>query len=188
MEWRKILERRTVRFFEQKMPQEPDLRAMLEAARTAASASNAQVLRYMVIRTPDLSEKIFHCSAFAGRVKPRRNPVWGKNAALTYMAILAPEGKGEADAGAAIQSMMFAAWERGLGCCWIGAFDHAEADRLLTPPAGLHVRYLLAVGYPAELLPVREDIPANGDPGYYLDDEDRLHVPKFTVNALTVWK
>lgn len=188
MEWRDLLARRTIRFFRQEMPKEDDLRAMLEAARCASSAANAQVLRYMVIRSPELAEKLFCCTAYAGLVKPRRSPVWGVNAARVYFAVLAPPERGEADAGAALQSMEFAAWDRGLGCCWVGAFDHAEADRLLAPPEGLRTRYLMAVGYPAELLPVRDDIGADGSPAYYLDADDRLHVPKFTADALTVWK
>ena len=59
---------------------------------------------------------------------------------------------------------------------------------LLDPPEGLQVRYLLAVGYPAELYPVQEDITLADKPDYYLDAEDRLHVPKYTVDALTEWK
>ena len=188
MEWRELLNRRTVRFFRQEMPKEDDLRAMLEAARCASCGANAQVLRYMVIRTPDLAEKLFHCTAYAALVKPRRSPVWGVNAARVYFAVLAPPGRGDADAGAALQSMEFAAYDRGLGCCWVGAFDHAAADRLLAPPEGLETRYLMAVGYPAEPAPVRDDIGADGKTAYYLDADDRLHVPKFTVDALTVWK
>ena len=99
-----------------------------------------------------------------------------------------PAGKAEADAGAAVQSMEFAAYDSGLGSCWIGSFDHAKVNELLAPPEGLQVRYLLAVGYPAELYPVQEDIGIDGDPAYYLDEEDRLHVPKYTVEALTSWR
>ena len=110
------------------------------------------------------------------------------NAPLTFIAVLAPAGRAEADAGAAVQSMEFAAYDSGLGSCWIGSFDHAKIQEMLMPESPLQVRYLLAVGYPAELYPVQEDITRDGDPAYYLDEEDRLHVPKYTVDALTVWK
>lgn len=188
MDFADLLKRRTIRFFRQEPVPETELRKMLDAARQASCGANAQVLRYMVIREPELAEKIFHCTAYAAKVQPRRNPVWGVNAPQTFIAVLAPAGKAEADAGAAVQSMEFAAYDSGLGSCWIGSFDHAKVNELLEPPEGLQVRYLLAVGYPAELYPVQEDITIEGDPAYYLDEEDRLHVPKYTVEALTSWR
>ena len=144
MDFMELLERRTIRFFRQEPVPEADLRKMLDAARRASCGANAQILRYMVIRDPELVEKVFYCTAYAGKVKPRRSPVWGVNAPLTFIALLAPEG--------------------------------------------LQVRYLLAVGYPAELYPVQDEIGPDGNPDYYLDAEDRLHVPKYTVDALTEWK
>lgn len=188
MDFMELLERRTIRFFRQEPVPEAELRKMLDAARRASCGANSQVLRYMVIRTPELAEKIFYHTAYAGKVKPRRSPVWGVNAPQIFIAVLAPEGKAEADAGAAVQSMEFAAHDSGLGSCWIGSFDHGKVNELLAPPEGLQVRYLLAVGYPAELYPVQEDIGLDGDPAYYLDDQDRLHVPKYTVEALTSWR
>ena len=188
MDFMELLERRTIRFFRQEPVPEAELRKMLDAARRASCGANAQILRYMVIRDPELVEKVFYCTAYAGKVKPRRSPVWGVNAPLTFIAQLAPEGRGEADAGAAVQSMEFAAHDSGLGSCWIGSFDHAKVNELLDPPEGLQVRYLLAVGYPAELYPVQEDITLADKPDYYLDAEDSLHVPKYTVDALTEWK
>ena len=188
MDWNELLKRRTVRFFKQIMPEEEALRAMLDAARCASSAANRQVLRYQVIRTPDLAEKIFRCTAYAALVNPRRSPDWGGQAAQVYIAVLAPAGQGEADAGAAIQSMEFAAWNRGLGCCWVGAFDRKKVQNLLQISAPLEVRYLVATGYPAEPEPVREDVESGESTAYYLDDGHCLHVPKYTVDAVTVWR
>lgn len=188
MEFADLLKRRTIRFFTQEPVKDGDVRKILEAARCASCGANAQILRYMAIRTPELAEKVFHCTRYAAKVQPRRNPVWGVNAPTMFIAVLAPPGRGEADAGAAVQSMEFAAHDCGLGSCWIGSFDHPEVDALLMPGEGLQVRYLLAVGYPAERYPVQEDIAMGDKPDYYLDAEDRLHVPKYTVDALTVWK
>ena len=36
-------------------------------------------------------------------------------------------------------------------------------------------------------MPVNIYIDADGNPAYYLDDNDTLHVPKFTVDAITEW-
>ncbi|MBQ7394887.1 MAG: nitroreductase family protein [Lentisphaeria bacterium] len=188
MDFAELLKRRTIRFFRQEAVPEAELCKLIDAARVASCGANAQLLRYMVIRTPELAEKIFYNTAYAAKVQPRRNPVWGVTAPQTFIAVLAPEGKAEADAGAAVQSMEFAAYNSGLGSCWIGSFNRGAVQELLTPPAGLQVRYLLAVGYPAEAHPVQEDIGLDGDPAYYLDEQDRLHVPKYTVEALTSWR
>ena len=91
-----------------------------------------------------------------------------------------------ADAGAAIQSIEFAAWERGIGCCWLGSFVPDQVAALVDFPDPERLIYLVALGYPAES-PVSEDIPAAGDPKYYLDGQDVLHVPKFTAEALLTW-
>ena len=45
---------------------------------------------------------------------------------------------------------------------------------------------MVALGYPAED-PVLENIPADGNVKYYLDGQDRLHMPKYTADALLTW-
>ena len=91
-----------------------------------------------------------------------------------------------ADAGAAIQSMQIAAYEKGLGCCWLGAINREKLHGLLGLQEKQEVFFLLAVGVPAEQ-PVSEDITNPEDVKYYLDDNNRLHIPKLTVDAITRW-
>ena len=184
MDFKDLLKRRTIRFFRQEPVPETVLRKMLDAARQASSGANAQVLRYMVIREPGLVEKVFHCTAYAAKVQPRRNPVWGVNAPLTFIAVLAPAGRAEADAGAAVQSMEFAAYDSGLGSCWIGSFDREILEKSISQPEGQTALYIVAFGVPDES-PVLERIGKDGDPKYYLDDTDVLHVPKYTVESVT---
>jgi hypothetical protein len=43
---------------------------------------------------------------------------------------------------------------------------------------------VVAVGYPAEE-PQYKDISLNDDQSYYLDDNKRLTVPKYTVDVVT---
>ena len=112
-----------------------------------------------------------------------------KTAPVAFLVMLAEDTSGKhiyADAGAAVQSIQFAAWERGIGCCWLGSFKPEKVAELLNLKDPAKIIYLIAVGYPAEN-PVTEDIDADGNPAYYLDDNDTLHVPKFTVDAITEW-
>ena len=89
-----------------------------------------------------------------------------------------------ADAGAAIMSMSFQALEEKLGTCWIGAFNAKEVANILETDKSEELLYLLAVGHPAEN-PVEDEISANESVAYYVDEFDTLHVPKYSVEAVT---
>ncbi len=190
MKWSELLQRRTVRRFDQKEVPEKALRRMLNAARLASCGGNFQHLRYLVIRRPELARLVFNETSYGGHVRPGRTPHWGVDAPQVFIAVVAPANPGTtiiADAGAAVQSMEFAAFDQGLGSCWLGAFDRARVTRLLQLPVDRELLFLLAVGYPAES-PVAEDIPAGAPTKYYLDGSDVLHVPKYTVDAITEWR
>ena len=180
--------RRTIRFYQQRPVEKEKLFNLIEAARMAPSAANAQPLRYVVVMQPELVAKLFAVTKWAGRVTPRRTPQAGVNAPPVFLAITCKANTDpQVDAGSAIAHLVLSAYAQGLGCCWIGAFDHAAADLILGLSENVRTLYLVAVGYPAEK-PVRDDIPATGNVGYYLDNDDILHVPKYTVDALTEWR
>ena len=50
---------------------------------------------------------------------------------------------------AAIQNLMLAAWDRGLGTCWIGAFSEDEVKSAVVLPAEVRPVALVTLGYPA---------------------------------------
>ena len=181
-------QRRTIRSFVQREIPEESLRKLIDAARMSSCASNMQRLRYMVIRKKDILEKLFPLTAWAGRVKPKRTPVWGENSPAVFIAVISNDGNNpllHADAGAAIQTIQLAAWEIGIGCCWIGSFDHEKSAELLNISGSQQILYLIALGYPAEN-PVSENA-IGGETKYYLDDNNILHVPKLSVDEITVW-
>ena len=89
-----------------------------------------------------------------------------------------------ADAGAALQSIEFAATDAGLGCCWLGAIDRDEIRKIVN--CG-RIVYLAAVGYPAES-PRSVDIPATQSCAYYLDENGTLTVPKLNLKDILIWK
>lgn len=184
--------RRSVRRFRQLAVPEPALRKMIDMARRGSCGGNRQLLRYIVVRTPETVRNLFEQTAWAALVKPRRTPRWGKDAPLCFIAVTAPAANAgipivHADAGCAIQSMQLAAFAQQLGCCWIGAFNQTEAARILELPPERAVLYLLAVGFPAEE-PVFEEAPVPEMVKYYLDDEDRLHVPKLRIDDVAQWR
>jgi nitroreductase len=185
-----IKKRRTVRKFKQDKLDKSILKELLECARLAPCGGNSQRLRYIVINTPELVDKIFELTAWAGHVKPNRNPIPGESAPISFIAVCAPDanaGISHADAGAAVQNILLKAVELGLGACWIGAFNKAKAEEILEISEDKKMLYLVALGYPDEE-PVQEDIKINESTKYYLDGKDVLHVPKFAVNEITEWR
>ncbi|QSH41628.1 nitroreductase family protein [Lentisphaerota bacterium ZTH] len=191
MEFQEVAkERRTIRRFKQVQVLDKDLTHMIDVGRRVSCAANMQLLRYTVLQNKSIVKQIFETTAWGGFVTPRRTPEFGKNAPLTFIAVCTLGESTEtvhANAGAAIQAMQYAAWDVGLGCCWIGAFNKQRASEILEVPPESHLLYLLAVGYPDEE-PVQDDIDLNDSPKYYLDDNDVLHVPKYKVEAITEWR
>lgn len=180
--------RRTIRRFKQIPLPDEDLRHLADMARYSSCASNKQPIRYVIIRDRELVKAVFETTRWAGMVAPRRNPVWGENAPLAFIALTIPADAGKlihADAGAAIQSMEFAAWERGIGCCWFASFDPDKVKELIRLDESRSVLYLVAAGYPDES-PVGEEA-CNGDVAYYLDENDTLHVPKLPADEIIQW-
>ena len=54
------------------------------------------------------------------------------------------------DVAASIQNLLLVAHSRGLGTCWIGAFNEEEAANIIKIPRGYRIISLVPVGYPAE--------------------------------------
>ena len=86
-----------------------------------------------------------------------------------------------------IQTIQLAAWGKGIGCCWLGSVDRKAIHALLELPEDTAILYIIALGY-ADEKPVSEDVDDPSKVKYYLDSDDLLHVPKLSVESLTVWK
>ena len=180
--------RRTIRRFQQKNVPPSEVRHLIDMARFASCGSNKQRLRYIVMQNSALVKAVFETTRWAGLVAPRRTPRWGEDAPLCFIGVTAPAEANHiihADAGAAIQSIQLAAWERKLGCCWFASFDPEKVRELVNLPTDRQILYLVAVGYPAEN-PVGEEA-VNGEVAYYLDENDTLHIPKLPVDEIISW-
>ena len=141
--------RRSVRSY-RPQPVEPDvLRYVLEAARWAPSAKNAQPLKLRVVSDPQKRSALS-----VAYPKP-----WFRDAPHVVAVCVNPsaayvrghDGMNFAwvDAALAMDHLQLAAAERGLGTCWIGAFDPAAAAAALGLPDGWQVAGMTPVGYPA---------------------------------------
>jgi nitroreductase len=80
-------------------------------------------------------------------------------------------GSGETDAAIVTTHMMLAAWEMGIGSCWIGSFDPEAVKVALGIDTGLRVAAILSLGYPSEdssPLPLHSDNPDKKDKVTYI--------------------
>jgi len=144
-----IRNRYSVRAYREDPVPEEDLEAVLEAARLAPTACNLQAFRLVVVHTAGRQEEL-------GRVY--RHP-WFAQAPIVIAACGLPEenwsrrdGKNYVDVDTAIvmDHLILAAAARGLGTCWIGAFDPVAAREVLGLPAHVDPIALTPLGYPAD--------------------------------------
>jgi nitroreductase len=182
-----IKERRTVRRFKQIPLEKEKITKLIDAGRRASCGGNVQRLRYIVVQETELLKGIFEQTAWGGFVQPNRNPTFGVNSPMAFLVLTSPNGDAATDAGAAIENIQLAAWEEGIGCCWIGAYKKDPVDELLRLNGDIKSVFLVALGY-ADECPISEDITTEDDQKYYLDENDRLHVPKYTVESITQWR
>lgn len=141
--------RYSVRAYRPDPVSDADLDAVLEAARLAPTACNLQPFRLIVVRDPN--RRAFVCRAY-----PRD---WLKTAPVIVVLCVEPaaawkrrDGKDYADVDGAIvmDHLILAAAERGLGTCWIGAFNPSFLREALSLPEGIEPLAMTPIGHPAD--------------------------------------
>lgn len=183
-----ITTKRSIRRFKQDAISDEMIAKIIEAARQAPSAANIQPLRYIVVNTPLMCEKVFVNTAWAGYLKGKGTPEEGQRPVL-YVFILTenalnPDGA-KHDCGAAAQNMMLTAWEEGIGSCWIGSLQRDDLRSLLDIDERYGIDTVIAFGY-ADEKAVSED--ADGDIKYYRDENNVHRVPKRKLDEVLLKK
>jgi len=144
-----VKERRSVRAYENRPVEDKDLQYLLEAARLAPSASNRQPWKFVVVRDQTTREKL--TLAAGNNTFLRQAPVIIAAVALEPDRVMSCRVPAYAvDLSIAVDHMTLAAAERGLGTCWIGAFDQDEARKILGIPLMHKVVTIFPLGYPAD--------------------------------------
>ena len=175
------------RFDESQLLSQADLDWLLECARLAPSARNAQELRFISVTAGPVLDELFPLTRWAGALKDWNGPEQGERP-TAFIAVLMPEHAGYLicyDVGIACQTMQLAATSRGLGACMIQSFDHSRAAELLKPPAGLKIALLLGLGVAVEKRVVAA-MPEDGSVSYWRDENGVHHVPKRSLSDLLV--
>lgn len=119
------------------------IREILEAGRLTASAGNRQPWNFVVVTDRDVLQALADHSEGHG-------PYVNK-AAFAVAVVVDKTTLGISDASRAIQSMVLAAWVRGVGSNWVGFSDMlTEINPILGIPEDLDVVAVLPFGYPAD--------------------------------------
>jgi nitroreductase len=179
-----ILSRRTVRRFKPIPVGRSLLEKLVNAGRLAPSAGNLQPLEFVAVDDAEVRREIFPCLRWAAYITPRGNPRPGQEpmAYIVPLVNLAVREKGfEYDVGAAMENMILAAKEEGLGSCWLLSVEREKLAEILNVPQGYRIDCVLALGYPAES-PVSEEFKDSIK--YWQDAEGVLHVPKRPLRSV----
>ncbi|MFH1150250.1 MAG: nitroreductase family protein [Actinomycetota bacterium] len=143
-----ITTRRSVREFTDREVGDRELDRLIEAARWAPSGLNNQPWRFMKVTDRSLIEDLSHMTKYRGVVA----------GAPALMAVfidadqMYDRTKDLMSAGAAIQNLLLAAHETGMGACWLGEIlgKREDVQALLEVPDSFEFVALVALGWPVE--------------------------------------
>ncbi len=137
--WACIRGRVAVRSFtDQEVPEEVVLR-VLEAGRWAPSSKNSQPWHFIVVRDRATLQELSRLT---------QTGPYLANAPIAIVVAMIGAKFPEADAGRAIQNMVLAAWDQGLGTCWVANFEQEPTRRLLGLPGDAVVITAFPMGFP----------------------------------------
>jgi nitroreductase len=150
MEFRDLIRARySVRAYKpDPIPQE-SLDRVLEAAILAPTAANRQPFRLIICQTAERQEELRRIYRNEWFTQP---PLVIGIVALPGEAWTRRDGKNYADVDVSIamDHLILAAANEGLGTCWIGAFDPQAAREVLGLPPGVEPIAFTPLGYPAD--------------------------------------
>jgi nitroreductase len=147
-----IKQRYSVRAYKSDPVEDDKLQQVLEAARWAPSACNRQPYQLIVLKTAEQAadlKRVYHRSWFYSQA-PYVIAVCG----LTQEAWVRRDGHNYqyVDAAIAMDHLILAATELGLGTCWVAAFDVQAAREVLGLPLNVAPVAFTPLGYPADEL------------------------------------
>jgi len=155
--------RRSVRQFKDDAVPDNIIDDIINAGICAPSAGNTQEWHFVVVKKPEYKKKV--AEAAFGQEFVEKAPVLIVVCADLDKIEQAYGERGISlyafqDTAAAIQNMLLAAWENGIGSCWVGAFNEAKLKNVLVLPTNVKPVAILPMGYPEieAKMPVRRSI------------------------------
>lgn len=144
-----IRKRKSERRYLSKTIDKEKLLTILEAGRLAPSASNRQEWRFVIVSESEIKRKLADASngqSFVGEA----SVVIVACAETDEHVMRCGQACYPIDVAIALDHIMLAAVDLGLGTCWIGAFDASKVKQILSIPANIQVVALMPLGYPSD--------------------------------------
>lgn len=186
MIYENIINRRTIRKFEQQAVSREVLRKCVDAARLSPSGMNAQPLKYIVVNNKTLLSKVFSTLTWARSIPGYKHAP--DEVPTAYIIILLDtkiRGRTGHDAGIAAMSIVMVAYEEGVASCMLGSVDRPRLKEILNIPDHLQTLLVVALGYPAEK---SKAVELKGEETkYWFDDKGILNVSKRKLEDIVVW-
>ena len=150
MDFSSLIETRySVRSYKPDPIDDQKLQQVLEAARLAPTATNNQAFQLLVIHTKGREEelqRVYSRSFFTDA------PIVVCACGIPAENWVRKDGKNynDVDVAIAMDHLILAATNEGLGTCWIGAFDAQAAKEVLGLPEGVEPIAFTPLGYAAD--------------------------------------
>lgn len=149
-----VRKRRSIRRYKPDPVPEEEIKYIMEAARLAPSWANTQCWHFVVVTDAAVKEKLGQAA---------NGNKWMIRAPVIIVACADPEKPGMrddlanylVDIGIAVEHLVLAATDRGLGTCWVGAFREDMIKEALGVPNNIRVVECIPIGYPAQEPPPR---------------------------------
>ncbi len=139
------------------------VKEIIEAAIQAPSAGNTQDWEFLVVKNAKTKQELAGAAfnqEFVAKAPliivvcsnlDRISDAYGSRGVSLYSI---------QDTSAAIENLLLAAWSRGLGSCWIGAFNEEKAKDALILPTKVRPLAIITLGYPLSIptKPRRRDL------------------------------
>lgn len=150
MEFESVIKsRESIRDYADKKVEDEKINFVLECARLAPSWTNKQCWQFIVVKDKKIIKDLSKTSIINR---------WLKNVPVIIVACGDPKQSGFrndiyyfiVDVSIALEHLVLAATDKGLGTCWIGGFNEKKVKEILEIPESIRVVALTPFGYPAE--------------------------------------
>jgi nitroreductase len=163
-----ISSRQSDRSYSDKPLENEKIERIIEAARMAPSACNAQPWKFIIVNDPELrarlsvaaSAKLLGMNFFVSQA-PVLFVVVREKANITSRIGGTVKDKDYSlmDIGIASENICLQARAEGIGSCMIGWFDEKEVKDILSIPSSKRVELIITLGYPAKGLREKQRKP-----------------------------
>lgn len=169
-----IRSRCSIRQFRPEIIPDEDIRRILEAARWAPSPFNTQPWEFIIIKDKETLKAISKYARYSGYLA---------DAPMAIAVVVPPldnkfswvESIGEPRfaAATAVQNIMLAAWELGIGTCWV-SIERDKVREILKVPEKYFILTVIPIGYP-------EATPPKRDENFRKELEDMIFYEKYSL-------